>query len=106
MPEVIFAGPAGRLEGRYQPAKAKSAPIAIVLHPHPQFGGTMNNKIVYDLFYMFQKRDFTTLRFNFRSIGRSQGEFDHGTGEHCETLGVIGPILSVRPRIRPSRPVK
>src|ERR687897_954951 len=56
MPEVIFNGPAGRLEGRYQPSKEKSAPIAIILHPHPQFGGTMNNKIVYDLFYMFQKR--------------------------------------------------
>ena len=81
MPEVIFTGPAGRLEGRYQPSKEKSAPIAIILHPHPQFGGTMNNKIVYDLFYMFQKRNFTTLRFNFRGIGRSQGEFDHGTGE-------------------------
>jgi alpha/beta superfamily hydrolase len=84
MPEVIFNGPAGRLEGRYQPSKEKNAPIAIVLHPHPQFGGTMNNKIVYDLFYMFQKRDFTTLRFNFRGIGRSQGEFDHGAA-NCPT---------------------
>jgi alpha/beta superfamily hydrolase len=81
MPEVIFNGPAGRLEGRYQPGKEKNAPIAIVLHPHPQFGGTMNNQIVYQLFYMFQQRGFTTLRFNFRSIGRSQGEFDHGAGE-------------------------
>jgi alpha/beta superfamily hydrolase len=84
MPEVIFTGPAGRLEGRYQPSKEKNAPIAIVLHPHPQFGGTMNNKIVYDLFYMFQKRSFTTLRFNFRGIGRSQGEFDHGSA-NCPT---------------------
>jgi predicted alpha/beta-hydrolase family hydrolase len=66
MPEVIFNGPAGRLEGRYQPGKEKNAPIAIVLHPHPQFGGTMNNQIVYQLFYMFQQRGFTTLRFNFR----------------------------------------
>ena len=63
MPEVIFTGPAGRLEGRYQPSAEKNAPIAIVLHPHPQFGGTMNNKIVYDLFYMFQKRDFTAVRY-------------------------------------------
>ena len=53
----------------------------MILHPHPQFGGTMNNPIVYNLFYMFHKRGFTTLRFNFRSIGRSQGEFDHGVGE-------------------------
>ena len=50
MPEVIFAGPAGRLEGRYQPSTEKNAPIAMVLHPHPQFGGTMNNQIVYNLF--------------------------------------------------------
>ena len=49
MPEVIFPGPDGRLEGRYHPQKDRDAPIAIVLHPHPQFGGTMNNKVVYNL---------------------------------------------------------
>jgi len=89
MPEVIFNGPAGRLEGRYQPSKQKSAPIAIILHPHPQFGGTMNNQIVYQMFYMFQKRGFTTLRFNFRSIGRSQGEFDHGAGELSDAASAL-----------------
>ena len=46
MPEVIFPGPEGRLEGRYHPQKDRDAPIAIILHPHPQFGGTMNNKVV------------------------------------------------------------
>ena len=97
MPEVIFAGPAGRLEGRYQPSKEKSAPIAIILHPHPQFGGTMNNKIVYDLFYMFQKRNFTTLRFNFRGIGRSQGEFDHGSGELSDAAAALDWIQSLHP---------
>ena len=50
MPEIIFTGPAGRLEGRFQPAKRKNGPIALVLHPHPQFGGTMNNQIAYQLF--------------------------------------------------------
>ncbi|MGH7186598.1 MAG: alpha/beta hydrolase, partial [Pseudomonadota bacterium] len=49
MPEVIFPGPDGRLEGRYHPQKAPDAPIAIVLHPHPQFGGTMNNRVVHRL---------------------------------------------------------
>ena len=97
MPEVIFAGPAGRLEGRYQPSKEKSAPIAIILHPHPQFGGTMNNKIVYDLYYMFQKRNLTTLRFNFRGIGRSQGEFDHGTGELSDAAAALDWIQSLHP---------
>src|SRR6202045_3246231 len=51
MPEVIFTGPAGRLEGRYHPAKQKNAPIAMVLHPHPQFAGPMNHQIVYQCYY-------------------------------------------------------
>src|SRR3569623_603784 len=49
MPEVIFTGAAGRLEGRYHPAKQKNAPIAMVLHPHPQFQGNMNHPIVYQV---------------------------------------------------------
>jgi alpha/beta superfamily hydrolase len=80
MPEVIFVGPAGRIEGRYHPARQKNAPLAIVLHPHPQFGGTMNHQIVYQVYYAFVHRNFAVLRFNFRGVGRSQGAFDHGQG--------------------------
>jgi len=97
MPEVIFAGPAGRLEGRYQPSKEKNAPIAIVLHPHPQFGGTMNNKIVYDLFYAIAQRGFSALRFNFRAVGRSQGSFDHGAGELSDAAAALDWVQSVTP---------
>ena len=57
----------------------------------------MNNKIVYDLFYMFQKRNFTTLRFNFRGIGRSQGEFDHGTGELSDAAAALDWVQSLHP---------
>lgn len=100
MPEIIFNGPAGRLEGRYQASPHKNAPIAIILHPHPCFGGTMNNKIVYDLFYMFQERGFTTLRFNFRGIGRSQGEFDHGAGELSDAATALDWLQSLKPDSR------
>lgn len=102
MPEVIFNGPSGRLEGRYQPAKEKTAPIAIILHPHPHpsFGGTMNNKIVYDLFYMFQERGFTTLRFNFRGVGRSQGDFDHGQGELSDAAAALDWVQGLHPDSR------
>ncbi len=72
MPEVIFNGPEGRLEGRYQMSKKRGAPIALLLHPHPQFGGTMNNQIIYNLYYQFLDRGFSVLRFNFRGVGRSQ----------------------------------
>ncbi len=97
MPEVVFTGPAGRLEGRFQPSKDRTAPIAIVLHPHPQFGGTMNNKITYQLFYMFVIRGFAVLRFNFRGVGRSQGAFDHGSGELSDAAAALDWAQTVHP---------
>jgi hypothetical protein len=81
MPEVIINGPEGRLEGRYHHSKEPNAPIALFLHPHPQHGGTMNNKVVYTLYQNFVRRGFSCLRFNFRGVGRSQGAFARGEGE-------------------------
>lgn len=89
MPEVIINGPEGRLEGRYQPGKTANAPIGIVLHPHPQYGGTMNNKVVYHLYQSFLNLGFSVLRFNFRGVGRSQGEFDEGTGELSDAASAL-----------------
>ncbi|MDQ0468858.1 alpha/beta hydrolase [Labrys wisconsinensis] len=100
MPEVTFTGPAGRIEGRFQPSKQRGAPIAIVLHPHPQFGGTMNNKIVYDLFYAFAQRGFSALRFNFRGVGRSQGSFDHGAGELSDAAAALDWAQTVTPEAK------
>ena len=100
MPEIIFTGPAGRIEGRYQPSKTRNGPIAIILHPHPQFGGTMNNAITYQLFYMFAKRGFAVLRFNFRGVGRSQGEFDHGEGELSDAASALDWAQTVHPDAR------
>jgi len=76
MPEVNISGPAGRIEARYHHNPRPNAPVALILHPHPQFGGTMNNQVVYHLYYAFQRRGFSVLRFNFRGVGRSQGAFD------------------------------
>ena len=81
MPEVIFNGPEGRIEGRYHHANDPNAPVALLLHPHPEYGGTMNNRVVYAMYQAFVKRGFSTLRFNFRGVGRSQGKFDNGQGE-------------------------
>lgn len=89
MPDVIFNGPDGRLEGRYQHGAAANAPIALVLHPHPQYGGTMNNKVVYNIFHAFARRGFSVLRFNFRGVGRSQGCYDHGQGELSDAAAAL-----------------
>jgi hypothetical protein len=100
MPEVIFNGPEGRLEGRYQPAKRRGSPIAVILHPHPQFGGTMNNQIVYNLYYQFTERGFSVLRFNFRGVGRSQGVFDHGAGELSDAAAALDWAQAQSPEAR------
>ena len=100
MPEVIFTGPAGRLEGRYHPAKQKNAPIAMVLHPHPQFQGNMNHPIVYQVYYAFVARGFSVLRFNFRGVGRSQGSFDHGTGELSDAASALDWAQTINPEAR------
>ena len=97
MPEVIFPGPEGRLEGRYHSQPAKDAPIALILHPHPQFGGTMNNQVTYHLHYAFKDLGFTVLRFNFRGVGRSQGEFDQGVGELSDAASALDYLQALNP---------
>ena len=81
MPEVIISGPDGKIEGRYHKNSDPKAPIALILHPHPLHGGTMNNKIVYRAYKNFANNGFTTLRINFRGVGKSEGKFDNGEGE-------------------------
>jgi len=97
MPEVIFNGPEGRLEGRYQIVKTANAPIALLLHPHPEHGGTMNNKIVYALYQAFARRGFAALRFNFRGVGRSQGSFDRGEGELSDAAAALDWLQANNP---------
>jgi hypothetical protein len=89
MPELIINGPAGRLESRYHHEGKSDSPVALILHPHPQFGGTMNNQIVYHLYYTFTERGFSVLRFNFRGVGRSQGYFDNGPGELADAASAL-----------------
>lgn len=94
MPDVIFNGPEGRLEGRYQHNKDPNAPIALMLHPHSQHGGTMNNKVVYTLYHAFARRGFSVLRFNFRGVGRSQGVYDRGEGELSDAASALDWLQS------------
>lgn len=89
MPEIIIPGPDGRLEARYHHNPEKGSPVAVVLHPHPLYGGTMNNKIVYQVYQSFARAGFSVVRFNFRGVGRSQGKFDDGLGEMSDAATVL-----------------
>jgi len=97
MPEVIINGPAGRIEGRYTHSKTPNAPLALVLHPHPEHGGTMNNKIAYALHQTFAARGFSTMRFNFRGVGKSQGAHDKGEGELSDAASVLDWMQALNP---------
>jgi uncharacterized protein len=97
MAEIIFNGAAGRIEGRYHQNSRDDAPIVLVLHPNPQFGGSMNNKVVYALYRTFVELGFSALRINFRGVGRSEGSFDHGDGELNDAATALDWLQSVNP---------
>jgi alpha/beta superfamily hydrolase len=98
MPEVILTGAAGRIEGRYSQGKRENAPIALILHPHPKAGGHMNDPVAVQLFHLFMKRGFSVLRFNFRGVGRSQGEFDSGLGELADAASALDWLQANNPQ--------
>lgn len=100
MTEIIFSGPEGRLEGRYHSQSESDAPVALILHPHPAYGGTMNNKVVYKMYYIFYRLGFAVLRFNFRGVGRSEGKSDSlvdGIGELSDAAAALDFLQSKNP---------
>ncbi len=97
MPEVFVSGPEGRIEGRYRHGDRPDAPIVLLLHPHPQFGGTMNNKVVFAMQQAFGHHGFSVLRINFRGVGRSQGTFDNGEGELSDAASALDWLQSFNP---------
>jgi alpha/beta superfamily hydrolase len=87
---LSIRGPAGDLEAVLEePVIEIVKRFAVVCHPHSQAGGTLANKVVHTLARTFQELGLPTLRFNFRGVGRSAGEFDHGNGETDDALAVI-----------------
>lgn len=89
MREVVFNGPAGRIEAKYTQHQDPHAPVALIMHPHPLHGGNMNNKVVYTLFHAFVSCGFSVLRFNFRGVGKSLGTFDNGVGELMDAAAAM-----------------
>jgi alpha/beta superfamily hydrolase len=78
---LFLDGPAGHLEALLNGGADDATHAALVCHPHPLFGGTLHNKVVFHTMKALNSFGFPVLRFNFRGIGLSQGEHDHGKGE-------------------------
>ena len=92
---LAIAGPAGKLEALIEtPVSEGSAggdvsAFGVVCHPHPLYGGTMDNKVVHTLARAFEERGAPAIRFNFRGVGASAGSYDDGRGETEDALSVI-----------------
>jgi alpha/beta superfamily hydrolase len=87
---LFIPGPAGRLEALLNSGATDATHAALVSHPHPLFGGTMHNKVVFHAMKALNRFGFPVLRFNFRGTGLSQGEHDHGRGEIADVRAALG----------------
>jgi len=90
----------GRLEAIYRPKNDQAERVALVLHPHPMYGGTMHNKVVFRAAKALNESGFETLRFNFRSVGESTGVYDEGRGECDDARDALNYLLESQPHAR------
>ena len=88
--QLVLNGPAGVIEAvRDVPEDGPARGVAVIAHPHPLFGGTMDNKVVQTLARAFVQCGWTTVRFNFRGVGATEGVHDDGRGELQDLLAVV-----------------
>lgn len=88
---LIIPGPQGNLEalGAWIPGEHR---VGVICHPHPLFHGTMHNKVVFTLTKAFQRRGISSLRFNYRGVGKSEGHYGHSIGEVEDLIAVLAWI--------------
>lgn len=96
----LIPAPHGQLEAIYRPPAAPAERVAVVLHPHPQFGGTMHNKVVYRASKALEAAGIVTLRFNFRGVEGSSGAYDGGRGEADDARTALDWLLARQPAAR------
>ena len=94
---VSFAGPAGALEGALDRPEASPRGVSVVCHPHPQGGGTMDNKVAVTIARAFVQLGWSALRFNYRGVGESAGTWDDGRGEVEDALAAIAHVRGLHP---------
>ncbi|MEP7270947.1 MAG: alpha/beta fold hydrolase [Acidobacteriota bacterium] len=97
---LLISSPHGQIEAIYRPHARDVERVALILHPHPLFGGTMHNKVVYRAAKALEEAGFTTLRFNFRGVGESTGQHDDGRGEVDDARLALDHLLTDQPKAR------
>jgi len=95
--KINIQGKAGKLEGLYQRGEL-GKPAIVVCHPHPLYGGTMRNKVVYWIARAFEDMGYTVLRFNFRGVEHSEGVWDEGIGESDDVVSALDWLEAEHPQ--------
>lgn len=96
---LLIKGPAGELEGVLEYETPEVRFVAVVCHPHPLYQGTMNNKVVTTLQRAYSQQGGAVVRFNYRGVGKSQGEYGEGDGETEDLLAVVQWLRSRYPKM-------
>ena len=97
---LLLAGNAGRIEALLEePEESEPVEAAVVCHPHPQFGGTMHNKVVYRLARGLRKAGCVVLRFNYRGVNLSEGSYDEGIGETDDAKAALRELQARYPQL-------
>ncbi|MFK8014158.1 MAG: alpha/beta hydrolase [Gammaproteobacteria bacterium] len=94
---IRFDGPAGSLEGILEVPDGEIAGIGVVCHPHPQHQGTMTNKVAHTLARAMLDLNLVALRFNFRGVGSSEGDYDQGVGEVADAVAAAAWLSKLYP---------
>ena len=92
--KIMFPSGRYRLEGYWQTGARDKG--VVITHPHPLYGGTMNNPVVETIQSVYQHHGYATLRFNFRGVGGSQGNFDNGMGEQDDVRAAIAYVENMK----------
>ena len=90
--KFFIGGPAGRLETVLAEPESDQRGLAIIAHPHPLYGGTMDNKIVHTMFNTLLELGFISVKFNFRGVKKSEGVHDYGIGEIDDVVTVVETV--------------
>jgi uncharacterized protein len=86
---VVIEGPVGPIEAIVEDPELPATAVAVICHPHPLQGGTMNNKVVHTLARACNECSMPSVRFNYRGVGNSAGQYDNGNGETDDAMAVI-----------------
>ena len=98
--EIFFNNSRKKIEGVYFQSTNINNSAAIIISPHPLYGGTMNNTVIHNIFYVLVKNNFSVLKFNFRGVGKSMGYFDHGNGELMDAAIAFDWLRNKNPEAR------